>query len=92
MLKIGDRLLCKKNFNNFKIGNYYIIKGITNYHPEWNNVYIVDNYGGGDFFSSSSNSSFRKIYNIFNTSQEERKIKLQILNFKQKIDEKSESY
>ena len=73
MLKVGDKLLCKKTYNHFNCyniveGEYYEISYIINY------IYFDNNY----FFSLDPNH-YWYIWNWFYKPQEIRKLKLKQL-------------
>ena len=76
MLKVGDKLLCKKDrlLSQYKLnklkGEYYSITGID--------VYFVYFDGIGDWYNLNSNSVCY-IGNYFYTPQELRKMKLKQL-------------
>ena len=83
MLKVGDKLLCKKTYehNRFE-GKYYTITGIDNECVYF--VYFVDNgcwpHSLSDVgYSLNSNGNWY-IWNYFYTPQEMRKLKLKQLN------------
>ena len=74
MLKVGDKLLCKKTSYNIKKGKYYSITNI-NVYVYINNIVHFD----GIEYSLDQND----IWKFFYTPQEVRKMKLkQLLNEK----------
>lgn len=74
-LKEGDKLLCRKMFNNLsKVGVHYSIN-ICSGKDKFINV-------NGFWFSTTlsyPNSVLPYVYDYFFTEQEERKLKLQII-------------
>ena len=81
MLKVGDRLLCKKTDEEIKKNEYYFITLISytnNYYTikiidKTDNSVLIENY----WFSNKC--SFYYIWNYFYTPQEVRKMKLERL-------------
>ena len=75
MLKVGDKLLCKKTYehNRFE-GKYYTIIGVKDDYVYFNE----DNYHY-DWYSLDSNSPWY-IWDYFYKSQKVRKMKLNKLN------------
>jgi hypothetical protein len=79
--KIGDKLLCKKNFgpyDNFTMDNYYEITDVLIYTE----VVIINKkiFSIDKNLNDFSSSRFDYLWDYFKTKQEERKIKIQSLN------------
>ena len=84
MLKVGDRLLCKKEKciihdidQKFVIGKYYTIVGKSKFYY----VRILDCFGFGGWYSIVYiNKRSKYIWDYFYTLREVRKLKLKQLN------------
>jgi hypothetical protein len=85
--KIGDKLLCKKNYDSYEeimIGKYYEITDVLNAAG----IVVINDKIFSIYKSLGPFSSinFCYLWDCFNTEQEERKIKMQILNLMSKIE------
>jgi len=75
-MKYKDKLvLCKKPFENFKIGNFYKVDIESNY---LNRTHV--NIDGNWFIAEGEDFIWPNLYEHFFTDIEERSLKLQIIN------------
>ena len=81
MLKVGDKLLCKKNSSEdwFIAGKCYPIVKIETYPDYSSRIWVSYNNTNSDWFNSNKNDNWC-IWDQFYTPQEVRKMKLKQLN------------
>lgn len=79
----GKEFLCKNTYDDFQIGKTYKVELQAHYLKNWhlciNGRWFTTELGDQSFFPS--------LYTYFCTEQEERKIKLQIIDFESKFQE-----
>ena len=50
MLKVGDKLMCKKNYRNIVVGKYYTVEIISSYYDiRIANWWFFENYNLYDY-------------------------------------------
>ena len=80
----GIEFLCKKNYQDLEIGNFYKVDlqafYLKNTHLNINGHWFTTELGDQSFFPS--------LYSYFFTKKQERKIKLQVIDLQNKFQEK----
>lgn len=88
MIYKGKKFLCKNNYEDFQIGKFYKVELEAYYFKHWhlciNGRWFTTELGDQSFFPS--------LYTYFFNEQEERKIKLQVIDIQSRFQRKSSYY
>ena len=80
MLKVGDKLLCKKKYTSYMRGKYYYVLKISKgYNNNYVFIYLKNDNNIKDWFNFTKKSDYY-IWNYFYTPKEIRRMKLKQLN------------